>query len=71
MANELLQFVRGDTPGTIRSSYDPDFVPQLDAEGNAFLIPNADDEDGPPLTGDVIASYDRELVHAGRKRQTY
>ena len=70
MAGELLQFAPGESPGTIRSSYDPDFVPQYDAQGNVFLIPIPDDKDGPPLTADVIASYDRELVHAGRKRQT-
>ena len=28
MADEFLQFIPGDTPGTIRSSYDSDFVPQ-------------------------------------------
>ena len=70
MAGELLQLVPGESPGTIRSSYNPDFVPQYDSEGNALFIPHSDDEDGPPLTADVIASYDRELVHAGRKRQT-
>ncbi len=70
MADEIAQLVPGDAPGTIRASYDPDFVPRYDAQGNVFLIPIPDDEDGPPLTADVIASYDRELVHAGRKRQT-
>jgi integrase len=70
MADEIAQLVPGDAPGTIRASYDPDFVPRYDAQGNVFLIPIPDDEDGPPVTADVIASYDRELVHAGRKRQT-
>ena len=68
MADEIAQLVPGDAPGTIRASYDPDFVPRYDARGNVFLIPILDDEDGSPLTSDVIASYDRELVHAGRKR---
>ena len=70
MAGEFLQLVPGDAPGTIRSSYDLDFVPQYDAQGNVPLMPHSDDEDGLPLTADVIASYNRELVHAGRKRQT-
>jgi hypothetical protein len=70
MADEIAQLVPGDVPGTIRASYDPDFVPQYDAQGNVFLIPIPDDEDGSPLASDVIASYDRELVHAGRKCQT-
>jgi len=70
MADEIAQLIPGDAPGTIRASYDPDFVPQYDAQGNVFLIPIPDNEDGPPLTADVITSYDRELVHAGRKRQT-
>jgi len=71
MADEILQFIPGDTPGTIRGSYDPDFEPQQpDAQGRVRLIPMNNDETGSPLTAQVIASYDPELVHAGRKPQT-
>ncbi len=70
MADELAQFIPGDTPGTIRGNYDPDFVPETDAQGRVHLIPITDDDTAAPPTAQVIASYDRELVHAGRKPQT-
>jgi len=46
MADEIAQLLPGDAPGTISASYDPDFVPRYDAQGNVFLIPIPDDEDG-------------------------
>lgn len=70
MADELVRFIPGDTPGTIRSNYDPDFIPQTDSQDRVHLIPTPDDDTALTLTAQVIASYDRELVHAGRKPQT-
>ena len=71
MADELAQFIPGDTPGTIRGNYDPDFVAETDLQGRVHLIPIiSDDGTAAPLTARVIAGYDRELVNAGRSDET-
>ena len=71
MADEIPQFIPGVSPGTIRGSYDPDFVPQQpSSQGRVRDFPMTNDGTGSPLTARVIASYDRELVHTGRKPQT-
>ncbi len=71
MADELAQFIPGDTPGTIRGNYDPDFVAETAVQGRVRLIPIiSDDGTTAPLTARVIASYDRELVNAGRSDET-
>ena len=63
MADELIQFIPGDAPGTIRSNYDPDFVPEVDAQGRVRLIPIPDD--GTVSTAEVIQSLREELEYKG------
>ena len=70
MADEVVQFIPGNSPGTIRGTYDPDFVPQEpDAQGRVVLIPIPDENEA-PLTADVIASFEREQVNANNKQSS-
>jgi len=70
MADEVAQFIPGDTPGTIRGNYDPNSAPETDVQVHVHLIPIADYDTAAPLTAQVIFSHDRELVHAGRTDET-
>jgi len=75
MADELVQLIPGDTPGTIRAGYDPNFQPYINPDGTVNLIPFPDDADaGKVLTLEIVASFEREQVHANNKPgslQTY
>ena len=67
MADELLQFIPGDSPGTIRSAYDPDFVPEKpDAQGRVRLIPIPDDEIASPWpvvsTAELFSEFEQEMA---------
>lgn len=70
MADELLQYTPGETPGTIRSRYDPDFVPEEpDEQGRYRLIPTPDEAG--VTTVEVIQSLREELEYKGATAGTF
>ena len=70
MADELLQYTPGEGPGTIRTRYDPDFVPEEpDEQGRYRLIPTPDEAG--VTTVEVIQSLREELEYKGATAGTF